>query len=380
MEHIKTDAVVVGAGIVGLAIARELAASGVAVVILESETTIGSVTSARNSGVVHAGLYYKPGSLKARFCVAGRDLLYAYAEKRNVWHQRCGKIVVATKKEQIEALHNLKKNAEQNGVSDLRLMTSAEACAVEPELSCVEAMDSPSSGQIDVHGLLEAFQYDAEENGAILQCQSQLTRVEPTNHGFVVHVRGPNELDYAIDCDRLINAAGLAAQKTAGLIDGFDPNLIPQQLLGKGNYFFLSGQPAPFHKLIYPLPVPGSSGLHYRRDPDGRALFGPDLELIEDPAYLQNPERYQVNPQRLSIFFESVRLYFPKLRLESLQADYAGIRPKLKNSSDFIIQTEAEHKMPGLINLFGIDSPGLTSCMALAQAVADHFNQPRKQP
>ena len=363
MDSLNIHTVIVGAGVVGMAIARELALRGTEIVVLEAEPTIGSVISARNSGVIHAGLYYAPGSLKARYCVAGRDMLYAYAAERGIWHQRCGKLVVATNPDEIDVLHKLKDNAEKNGVTDLQHLTRAEAQSMEPELSCVAALLSPSSGLIDVHALLEAFAYDATSHGALLQCHSRYLRTEIRNGGgFSVYVEGDDGVSYSIECRELINTGGLEAQKIAGTIEGFDQTLIPEQLLGKGSYFFLEGQKAPFSRLIYPLPIPGSSGLHCRRDINGRCVLGPDFEIVDHIDY-------RVDPGRTKYFFENVRRYFPKLRAECLVPDYAGIRPKLKQHSDFIVQYEGDHKIPGLVNCFGIESPGVTSCMALGREI-----------
>lgn len=359
VETANTDTVIVGAGVIGLAIARDLAMRGIEAVVLESEPAIGSVISARNSGVIHAGLYYAPGSYKARFCVAGRDLLYRYAAERDVWHRQCGKLVVATGPEQIEALQALKKNAEQNGVTDLTLMTSAEAGKLEPELSCIEALHVPVSGIIDVHGLLQAFLYDAESHGCIVQLHSRFSGAERTGGGFIVTVEDAAREKYFICCRRLINAAGLSAQGVAAGVAEYDKALIPAQVLGKGSYFYLEGSKPPFSRLIYPLPVPGSSGLHFHSDCNDRSVFGPDLERVDAIDY-------RVDPARAQLFYDAIRTYFPNVRQESLIPDYAGIRPKLKGHSDFVIQTETEHKIPGLIHLFGIESPGLTSSMALA--------------
>lgn len=363
MDSFSIDTLVVGAGIVGVAIARELSLRGVEVVVVEAEPTIGSVVSARNSGVIHAGLYYKPGGLKARFCVEGRDMLYAYAAARNIWHRRCGKLVVATDASETAALHGLKSNAERNGVGDLALLTAGRARALEPELACVEALHSPSSGQIDVHELIEALALDAANAGALVQCRARFVSARPREGGGFSAEIGDDDR-YAVECRQLINAAGLGAQTVAAAIEGFPQGLIPEQALGKGSYFQWLGRKPPFERLIYPAPVPKSAGLHCRSDGDGRTVLGPDLEFVDAVDY-------RVDPARARLFFESTRRFFPALRLEDLAADYAGVRPKLKTGDDFVVQGVEEHGMAGLLNCFGVDSPGVTSCMALARAIAE---------
>lgn len=365
MELTKINTVIVGAGVVGMALARELALRGDEVVVLEAESTIGSVISARNSGVIHAGLYYKPGSLKARFCVEGRDMLYAYSKQAGFWTQNCGKLVVATSKDEIADLHALKLNAETNGVRDMRLLSSSEAREMEPQLVCAEALHVPVSGMIDVHGLLNALWGDADNHGAMLQTNSKLVSAEILPSGeFLLTIEGPQDATYNIQCARLINCAGLSAQKVAAALQGYNQTLIPEQVLGKGNYFCLQGAPVPFSRLIYPLPTPGTLGLHYHSDINNRAVFGPDLEIVDTIDY-------RVNPARLDFFFESIRKYWPTIKKENLVPDYTGIRPKLKGHNDFIIQTEAEHHIPGLIQCYGIESPGVTSCLALGKFIAD---------
>ncbi len=365
MDHIHIETVIVGAGVVGIALARELAMRGGEVVVLESEERMGSVVSARNSGVIHAGLYYPPNSLKARLCVEGRDMLYAYAATRDIWHQRSGKFVVATGAEQVDALHKLKQNAEANGVANLSLMSTAQVRAIEPELSCVEAIYSPDSGTIDVHKLLSALWADAEQNGAALQLNYRLARAEIASlGGFIVYVEGATP--YAIHCKRLVNAAGLGAQQVAALVKGYDPKLIPEQLLGKGSYFSLGSKKAPFRHLVYPMPIAKSSGLHFRVERDGRAVFGPDYQPVDTV-------NYDIDPARAVFFFEQVRQYYPNLRQEDLMPDYAGIRPKLKTEHDFVLQGQGVHGVPNLMHCFGIDSPGLTSCMAIARTTAHGF-------
>jgi len=361
----RVDTIIAGAGVVGLAIARALAERGRDVLVLESESAIGTATSSRNSGVIHAGLYYPPGSLKARLCVASRDLLYDYAARRGVAHERCGKLVVATDDSQVAALRALKENAERNGVSDLRPLTPAQARELEPELACVAALHVPITGIIDQHELMLALLGDAEAAGATLVLRSPVQRGEITNKGFVLDVGG--DAPTQIACRHFVNAAGLGAQRLARDLRGFDPATIPDQVLAKGSYFSLAGK-QPFGRLIYPLPVPGSSGLHAGRDLAGRIRFGPDLEWVQMIDY-------RVDPAREPLFVEAIRRYWPALPNGALQPDYSGIRPKLARAgprdTDFLVQTAREHGIPGLVNLYGIESPGLTSSLALAAYVAD---------
>jgi L-2-hydroxyglutarate oxidase LhgO len=363
----SVDTIVIGAGVVGLAVARALAMRGSEVLVLERESAIGTQTSSRNSGVIHAGLYYRAGSLKARLCVAGRDLLYAYAAERGVGHRRCGKLVSATDEAQILTLHALKDNAERNGVTELRLLTPVEARALEPELNCAAALDVPISGIIDQHELMLALLGDAEAAGATLVLRAPVTGGAIAADGFTLDIGG--ETPTQIACRTLINAAGLGAQKIGRMLRGLDPATVPPQVLAKGSYFSLIGK-SPFRHLIYPLPVPGSSGLHAGLDLAGRVRFGPDVEWV-------NEIDYRVDPAREPLFAAIIRTYWPGLPDGALQPDYAGVRPKLShaspNDSDFLVQTEREHRVPGLINLYGIESPGLTSSVALADYVVDQL-------
>ena len=361
MEQVET--IIVGAGVVGLAIARSLAQAGREVLVLEAADVIGSITSSRNSGVIHAAIYYAPGSLKAKDCLAGRDLLYAYLAERGLPHRRCGKLIVATGEAQLPRLFELKANAESCGVTDLRWLTPAEVRQMEPQVSCVAALHSPATGILDVHAYMLSLQGDMEAAGGVIALQSPLIRAEPAGDGFVVTVGGDPTME--IGCHTLINAAGLNAQAVARSIAGLDPTTIPPQMLAKGSYFSLNGPP-PFQMLIYPLPEPGSSGLHATCDLGGRIRFGPDIEWVETLDY-------RVDPARVSLFETAIRRYWPALPDNGLQPDYSGIRPKLgktsPHDSDFMIQTERKHRLPGLINLYGIESPGLTASLALAERV-----------
>jgi L-2-hydroxyglutarate oxidase LhgO len=360
----RVDTIVIGAGVIGLAIARAIAQSKREVLILEAEDAVGTATSSRNSGIIHAGIYYRPGSLKARFCVMGRDLLYAYAAARGIAHKKCGKLIVATHRDQITKLHEWCANAERNGVGVMRLLTAVEAKAMEPEVSCAAALHVPQTGIIDQHEYLMALLGDAEVAGATLALQAPVEKGAVTDNGFALEVGGNSKMSIA--CGTLINAAGLGAQNFARRLEGLDPATVPGQVLAKGNYFSLAGK-SPFQMLIYPLPVLGSSGLHASCDLGGRLRFGPDVEWVDRIDY-------RVDPSRAPQFEQAVRRYWPGLPLNALQPDFAGIRPKLaKNSphdSDFVVHDLRVHGVPRLINLYGIESPGLTSALALADHVA----------
>jgi L-2-hydroxyglutarate oxidase LhgO len=360
----RVDVIVVGAGVVGLAIARALGMAGREVLILEAASAIGTATSSRNSGVIHAGIYYKPGSLKAQLCVAGRNGLYAYAAERAIAHKRCGKLIVATDAAQVGTLQEFAEVARKNGVSGLQMLTAREAKAIEPEVFCVAAMLSPDTGIIDVHQYLYALLGDVEAAGATLALNAPVMGGAVSDEGFALDVGGSSPL--RIGCRTLINAAGLGAQILGRGLAGLDPATVPPQVLAKGNYFSLTGKP-PFKKLVYPLPVLGSSGLHATCDLDGRVRFGPDVEWVEGIDY-------RVDPARAAMFAEAIRRYWPGLPEGALQPEYCGIRPKLARASphdtDFMIQTQRDHGIAGLINLYGIESPGLTSSLAIGEMVA----------
>lgn len=366
MDHIET--VIIGAGVVGLAIARRLAQQGREVVVLEAENRCGSVTSSRNSGVIHAGIYYSHGSLKARLCVEGRQKLYAYAEERGLPHRQCGKLIVATDEAQNARLREWQNIARQNGV-ETNLISPAQAQALEPEVFCTAALHVPVTGIIDVHPYLLALEGDAESAGAMIALKTRVTSGEITASGFILDIKG--DAPSHLSCTRLINAAGLRAQDISRRLRGLDPATIPLQVLAKGNYFSLSGK-QPFSMLVYPLPVPGSSGLHAFCDLAGRVRFGPDVEWVDHIDYT-------VDPTRLPLFEQAVRRYWPALPANALQPDYCGIRPKIARAgphdADFIVQTAREHKIRNLITLYGIESPGLTSSLALGDYVADLLAQ-----
>jgi len=356
----KLDAVVVGGGVVGLAVARALAQSGREVVILETEDAIGTHTSSRNSEVIHAGIYYPKGSLKARTCVAGKDLLYEYCVSHGVPHRRAGKLIVATSEEQLGELENIQKKAHANGVTDVVWMTRAQVVALEPEISCVAGLYSPSTGIIDSHSLMLAYLGDAEERGAMLALKAHLLGARGTTGEIVVH---SDQMDVA--CNILVNSAGLRAPSVAKSIEGYDTRLAPGEYYAKGNYYSLTRK-APFSRLVYPVPEPGGLGVHVTLDLAGQARFGPDVEWVERIDY-------QVDPKRSERFYAAIRKYWPGLPDGALAPGYAGIRPKTAGpkepAPDFEVQGPSVHGVPGLVHLFGIESPGLTASLALAGIV-----------
>lgn len=364
MTDVQT--LVIGAGVVGLASARALALSGDEVMVLERHGLIGSETSARNSEVIHAGIYYPKDSLKARLCVAGRDLLYAYAAERGVAHRRIGKLIVAANAAQDERLTAIAAAAAANGVPDLRRLTRAEALALEPELDCCSALLSPSTGIIDSHALMLALQGDLEAAGGQVVLNTAVAAIEAVPGGYAVEIAG--EEGYRLTCQRLLLSAGLGTRE---LLPGLACYPELRFGLAKGNYFRLSGR-APFSHLIYPVPEPGGLGIHLTLDLGGQARFGPDVEWVET-------EDYRVNPARRDAFEASIRQYWPGLPPGALEPDYAGIRPKLGGpgdpAEDFRIDGPAVHGAAGLVVLAGIESPGLTSALAIAGEVAARINE-----
>lgn len=358
------DGVVVGAGVIGLAIARRLALSGAQTLILEKNPRFGEETSSRNSEVVHAGIYYPKDSLKARLCVSGRHLLYRYCGQRAIPHRRCGKLIVAATADQEAGLERLAQSASRNGVTDLAFLDGREACRLEPALKCTMALLSPSTGIIDSHALMQAFLADGEAAGAMLACRCEVTRVVPVVGGLEVFVDGATSP--ALRTRWLVNAAGLHATVLAARIDGFAAGQIPDVRFAKGNYFALSGR-APFSRLVYPTPEPGGLGVHMTLNLGGRARFGPDVEWVDKIDY-------RVDPSRAPAFCEQIAHYWPSVTVERLGPDYAGIRPKVCGpggpSGDFLIEGPLGHGVPGIVNLFGIESPGLTACLAIAEHVA----------
>ena len=359
----RVDCVVIGAGVVGLAVARALAMAGREVLVLEAENAIGTQISARNSEVIHAGMYYPTGSLKARLCVRGRGLLCAYLQERGIAHQRCGKLIVATSDAQVAELHTIARQGAANGVDDLVWLTAQQALAMEPALRCVAALHSPSTGTVDSHGLMLSLLGDIENAGGMLALNATLATAVCGIDGITLE---------AVDGTRLraqavVNAAGLQAPDLARRFAGLPAQHVPQAWYAKGNYFSLSGR-SPFSRLIYPVPQPGGLGVHLTLDLGGQARFGPDVEWVDDP------QDVTVRAQRAEGFYAAIRDYWPSLPDGALLPAYAGIRPKIQGpgqgSADFCIQGPAVHGVPGLVNLFGIESPGLTSALAMGEHVA----------
>jgi len=360
----KLDAVVIGAGVVGLAVARELAMAGREVVVLEAEDAIGTHTSSRNSEVIHAGIYYPKGSLKARSCVEGRRLLYEYCATHGVPHRRCGKLIVATDDAQVAELEGIRAKAHANGVADVEFVSVEQARTWEPELRCVAALHSPSTGIIDSHALMLAYQGDAERHGAMLAFRSPVVGGDVDVDGIVVHVGGEDAM--TLKTKIVVNSAGLKAPSVAKAFEGYDAALAPRELYAKGNYYSLARR-SPFSRLVYPVPEPGGLGVHVTLDLAGQARFGPDVEWVERIAY-------DVDPRRAERFYAAIRRYWPGLPDGALLPGYSGIRPKTAGPGEpaphFHIQGPRKHGIPGLVHLFGIESPGLTASLALAQAVA----------
>jgi len=361
----KVECIVVGAGLVGLAVARALALAGREVVILEAEDAIGTHTSSRNSEVIHAGIYYPTGSLKARACVAGRQRLYEYCATHGVPFRRCGKLIVATNEEQIPELQAIRKKAHANGVADVVEIPAAEAMGMEPALHCVAALHSPSTGIVDSHALMLAYLGDAEAAGAMLGLKSSLEKVFIGEKNFELQV----EHSAPVSCRFLINSAGFSAPDVARRMQGFPAGKVPPDHYAKGNYYSLTGRP-PFSRLVYPVPEPGGLGVHVTLDLAGQARFGPDVEWLErfDPR-----TDYAVDPKRAERFYAAIRRYWPALPDGALAPGYSGMRPKISGpkdpAADFVIQGPAQHGIAGLVNLFGIESPGLTASLALADDV-----------
>lgn len=372
----RVDAVVIGAGVVGLAVARALALSsawrGSDMLVLESGPAIGTGTSSRNSEVIHAGLYYPEGSLKARLCVQGRQQLYAYCEQRGIGHRRCGKLIVATDEAQLPQLLALQRKAAANGVDDLQWLSPEEAARLEPELRCVAALHSPQTGIVDSHGLMLALQGDFENAGGTVALHSPVASARFTDEGWVLVMPDGQTLLTPV----LVNAAGLQAPALAQRFEGLDARHVPRAFYAKGNYFTLAGR-SPFSRLIYPVPEAAGLGVHLTLDLGGQAKFGPDVEWVD------SPEDLQLDPRRADGFYAEVRKYWPRLEDGALLPGYAGIRPKISGpgeaARDFLIQGPAEHGLQGLVNLFGIESPGLTSSLAIGEQVAQLLREPALQ-
>ena len=356
----KIDIVIIGAGVVGLSIAKALSESSKDVIILEREKSFGMGISSRNSEVIHAGLYHPPEMLKTTLCLKGKHALYDYAASRHIPHMKCGKLLVASGDQKLSKLEQIKINAENCGIDDLKMLTKEECHALEPDISAVAGIFSPSSGVIDTHAYMLSLLGDCENAGGQAVFNTNITAIDKNKDGFTITTND----DYAINCSLLINAAGLGAMNIAHMISDLDADNIPKLIMAKGHYFSYSGR-TNFKHLVYPLPFVGGLGIHLTLDMAGGVRFGPDVHFIEH-------EEYNVSPSLKDNFLNSIRHYFPSIDPDKLQPDYAGIRPKLsQNGEDFNIQFAQDHGIEGLINLFGIESPGLTSSLAIAAYIKE---------
>ena len=365
--------VIIGAGVVGLACARALAKAGREVLIIERHDAIGTETSARNSEVIHAGIYYPKNSLKARFCVAGRDMLYRYCAENGIDHKRTGKLIVATHDDQIPALRDIEKRARENGVHDLVWLDGHDAIAREPALNCVAALESPSTGIIDSHQLMVTLLGEAEANGATLALNTDVVSAKFENGIFAIETLDRDGQEMSLTCAELLIAGGLHSQTLAHNFTGLPEQSIPPQHYARGCYFTLSGK-APFSTLIYPAPEQAGLGIHLTLDLGGQARFGPDVTWVEEP-------NYDVPEEKRAGFAAAIRKYYPSLDENALQTGYAGVRPKIQApgeaARDFLISDREAHGIDGLVILYGIESPGLTACLAIADHVENVLSRPQ---
>jgi L-2-hydroxyglutarate oxidase LhgO len=359
----QVDCVVIGAGVVGLATARALALAGREVLVLEAEQSIGMGVSSRNSEVIHAGIYYPSGTLKARFCVAGRSMLYDYLTHGNVEYRRLGKLIVAASSEETATLSKYEQQAICNGVTDLRWLSAAEIAELEPSVRCAAALLSPSSGIIDSHALMLSFQADLEANGGILACNSKVVGGELRDDGVVLEVDGSSRL--TLHARAVVSSAGLGAQSVSSQLKGVAPQSVPERFLAKGHYFGLTG-PAPFRRLVYPIANSAGLGTHVTLDLGGNARFGPDVQWVDTVDY-------GFDDARKGEFVQAIRRYYPELDENRLQPSYTGIRPKISGpgqaAADFCIRGPADHSQGPYVALYGIESPGLTASMAIGEHV-----------
>ncbi|MDA1070200.1 MAG: NAD(P)/FAD-dependent oxidoreductase [Proteobacteria bacterium] len=360
------DAVVIGAGVVGLAVARALAMSGREVLVIEAEAAIGEGTSSRNSEVIHAGIYYPRGSLKARLCVRGRDLLYGFCARNGVAAEAIGKLIVAVTPEELPALQALVATAAGNGVDNLQPLDAAAARTLEPALHCEAALLSPSTGIVDSHGYMLALQGEAEAHGAMVVHRTRVLRGRVGVSGMLLDIADADGAEMTLSCRSIVNCAGHGAHAIARDMAGLDPCSIPPRYLAKGRYLTVSGA-SPFRHLIYPMPVPGALGVHVTLDLGGRIKLGPDISWVDEMDFT-------VEPEIIDGFRQSVRRYWPDVMERELELGYAGVRPKIhgpeSSFADFMISGPEAHGIPGLVNLFGIESPGLTASLAIAEMVA----------
>jgi len=366
---LDVDAVVIGGGVIGLSAARALALRGREVTLLEAESRWGMHTSSRNSEVIHAGIYYPPGSLRARLCVAGKQLLYAYAAEQGVEHRRLGKLIVASREDELPKLESILQTARASGVDDLEWLSAADIARLEPSVRAVRGLFSPSTGIVDSHSFMDALRREAVEAGAHVVMSSPVVGGDVLGGGFELDIGGPDP--FMLRCRSIVNAAGLWATRVAHSIRGVPAASIPRQYYAKGHYFTLQGK-APFSHLVYPVPVPGGLGVHVTLDLSGAARFGPDVLWLDDIDY-------SFDEARAASFYGAIRAYFPELRDGALAPGHTGIRPKLSGpgepAADFVVQTEKEHGVPGLVNLYGIESPGMTAALALAAEICAGVNQ-----
>lgn len=370
MEHYQLEYLVIGAGVVGLAVARALAVRGKEVWLVEQESDIGTQTSSRNSEVIHAGIYYPKGSLKAALCVRGKQLLYDYCEQHKIPYRRCGKLIVARDQRQIATLHGIREQARGNLVEDLTWLDQRALLTMEPELEALAALHSPSTGIIDSHALMQQFKADIEQHGGQLVLNTELTPVGIHDEGVEFRL-GHEDVRLTATC--CVNAAGLNAIALFQNLAAFPKACLPTAYFAKGSYFSYRGK-VPFSHLVYPVPEPGGLGVHLTLDMAGMAKFGPDVEWLNGSGQQFD---YQVDPEKLSAFASAVAHYWPGLDPARLVPDYSGIRPKITGpghaAGDFLIQVPQQHGIPGLVNLFGIESPGLTSSMAIAEHVCLNY-------
>jgi len=361
----RIDCVVIGGGVVGLAVARELALAGREVIVLEAEESIGNHTSSRNSEVIHAGIYYPKGSLKARLCVAGKEKLYAYCREHGVAHENCGKVLVAANEAEIPTVLGYIDKANANGVHDLRRISLDELRELEPAVRAVAAVYSPSTGIIDSHAYMLALQGDLEQAGGAVVFLSPVLGGRVTDEGIVIRVGGSDPMEFC--CSTLVNSAGLVAPRLSRTIEGIPASSVPPQYFAKGHYYTMSGR-SPFRRLVYPMAGAGFLGVHVTVDLGGQARFGPDIHWIDRIDY-------SFDNSREPLFYEAIRQYYPELKDGALQPGYTGIRPKISGpkepAADFVIQGPREHGIAGLVNLYGIESPGLTASLAIGEQVRE---------
>jgi L-2-hydroxyglutarate oxidase LhgO len=358
---------VVGAGVVGLAIARAAALKGHEVIVAEATRGIGNGVSSRNSEVIHAGMYYPTGSLRARHCPRGRRMMYEFCTSHGVPHRKCGKLIVASEDAEVAKMEAILAQGRTNGVEGLTMIEAAAARAMEPALACVAALHSPETGIVDSHAFMRALQGELEDRGGMIAFNTRIERLIHTRAGWLVRFSSGENGELAVDA--VVNSAGLGAQALARQTEGYPAERVPRLVLARGNYFGYRGRPV-FSRLIYPAPIEGGLGVHVTLDLAGRMRFGPDVEWIAE-------ENYDVNASRAPLFYASIRRYWPGLRDGMLQPDYAGIRPKLTGpgepAADFMIEGPEQHGLPGLVHLFGIESPGLTSALSLAEEIVAHL-------